>query len=142
MRRYGSEDISMNKIMLIGNAGKDADLQYSQTGTAVTKFSLAVNRRTTDRASGERKDETTWFNIIMFGKTAESLSNYVKKGSQVFVEGRLDARMYKGSDGTDRIALDVVVSDIQLLGSRADSARTSSESSPAQEIGPDEDFPF
>jgi single-strand DNA-binding protein len=133
----------MNKIMLIGNAGKDADLQYSQTGVAVAKFSLAVNRRSTDRASGEKKEETTWFNIILFSKTAETMSNYIKRGTQVFVEGRLDARIYQANDGSSRVALDVVASDIQLLGSRADAQRSAADAgAPAEVGGDDSDFPF
>ena len=108
---------SLNKVMLIGNAGKDADLRYSANGTAMATFSLAVNNRRRGQ-SGELEDQTDWFNIVLFAETAERVSQYVTKGKSVFVEGRLTTRTYDNAEGVKQYRTEVIANNIQLLGSR------------------------
>lgn len=104
----------MNKIMLIGNLGKDPEMSYTNNGTAVTRFSLAVNRYTKS-PTGERQEETEWFNIVAWRQLAETCSQYLRKGMKVFVEGRVQQRKYTGQDGIQRTAIDVIASDMEIL---------------------------
>lgn len=104
----------MNKIMLIGNLGKDPDMSYTSSGIAVTKFSLAVNR-VTKSSTGERQEETEWFNIVAWRQLAETCNNYLKKGSKVFIEGRLSQRKYTDNQGVQRTAIEVVANDMEML---------------------------
>ncbi len=104
----------MNKIMLIGNLGKDPEMNYTPAGVAVTKFSLAVNR-TTKSPTGERQEETEWFNIVAWRQLAETCNTYLHKGSKVFIEGRLTQRKYTDRDGNQRTAIDVIANDMEML---------------------------
>jgi single-strand DNA-binding protein len=108
----------MNKIIVIGNLGQDPTMRYTPTGQMVTSFSVASNHRYRT-ASGEQKEETEWFNCSAFGKLAETCNQYLTKGQQVYVEGRLSTRTYQTQGGETRQSLDVRVSDIQFLGSRS-----------------------
>ncbi len=103
----------MNKIMLIGNLGRDPDMSYTTSGLAVTKFSMAVNR--VSKVGGERKEETEWFNIVAWNQLAETCNTYLKKGQKVFVEGRLQQRKYTDKNGVERTAVDVVINDMEML---------------------------
>jgi single-strand DNA-binding protein len=114
----------MNKIMLIGNLGRDPELQVTPDGTPVTKFSLAVNR-VTKTSSGERKEETEWFNIVAWRQLAETCEKYLHKGSKVFVEGRLSQRKYTDREGIQRTSIDVTITDMEMLTPK--SASSSSE---------------
>jgi len=107
----------LNKIMLIGNLGKDPDLQVTSDGTPVTKFSLAVNR-TYKAATGESKKETEWFTIVAWRQLAETCERYLRKGSKVYIEGRLTQRKYTDREGTQRTAVEVIASDMQMLDSK------------------------
>ncbi len=133
----------MNKIMLIGNLGRDPEMNYTPDGTAVAKFSLAVNR-TTKSASGERREETEWFNIVAWRQLAEVCSTYLKKGQKVFVEGRLTTRKYTDRNGIERMAIDVVASDLEMLTpkDRQGSASSSDILSGDDGLGDLEDHPF
>lgn len=108
---------SLNKVMLIGNAGKDADLRYAANGNATANFSIAVNNRKRNQA-GEWEDHTEWFNVTIFGDTAERVSQYIKKGKPVYVEGRIQTRTWDDQEGNKRTSVDVLANSIQLLGSR------------------------
>ena len=108
---------SLNKVMLIGNAGKDADLRYTANGLAQARFSIAVNNRRRGQ-SGEWEDQTEWFNIVIFGDMAERVSQYITKGKPVFVEGRIQTRTWDDQEGQKRTSIDVIASGIQLLGGR------------------------
>ena len=111
----------MNKIMLIGNLGRDPEMNYTPSGTPITKFTLAVNRRTKDRTTGERRDETTWFNIVVWERLAETCNQYLHKGSKVYLEGRMTSRRYTDKDGNERTAWEVTATDMEMLESRAES---------------------
>jgi single-strand DNA-binding protein len=104
----------LNKIMLIGNLGKDPDLQVTSDGTPFTRFSLAVNR-TYKTQTGEKKEETEWFNIVAWRQRAELCERYLHKGSKVYIEGRLTQRKYTDKQGIERISVDVEVNDVQFL---------------------------
>lgn len=133
----------MNKIMLIGNLGRDPEMNYTPDGTAVAKFSLAVNR-TTKSASGERREETEWFNIVAWRQLAEVCSTYLKKGQKVFIEGRLTTRKYTDRNGIERMAIDVVASDLEMLTPKDRQGGTSSSDilSGDDGLGDLEDHPF
>jgi single-strand DNA-binding protein len=118
----------LNKIMLIGNLGKDPELNVTQEGTPVTKFTLAVNRNT-KTSTGERKEETEWFNIVAWRQLAETCERYLHKGSKVYIEGRLQTRKYTDRNGVERTSIEVVASDMEMLTPK--SASSSSESSSA-----------
>jgi single-strand DNA-binding protein len=104
----------LNKIMLIGNLGRDPDMNVTGDGTPFTRFSLAVNRRTKN-AQGEKGEETEWFNVVAWRNLAELCSAYLHKGSKVYIEGRLTQRKYSGKDGVERTTVEVVASDIEFL---------------------------
>jgi single-strand DNA-binding protein len=106
----------LNKIILIGNLGKDPELQVTPEGTPYTRFSLAVNR-SYKSATGERKKETEWFHIVAWRQLAELTERYLHKGSKVYVEGRLTQRKYTDKQGSERTAVEIIASDVQFLDS-------------------------
>jgi single-strand DNA-binding protein len=132
----------MNRIIIIGNLGRDPEARYTPSGQMVTSFSVASNHRYTDN-QGQKKSETEWFNCSAFGKLAETCNQYLTKGQQVYIEGRLKSRTYQGRDGQTRFSNDVTVSDMQFLGSKADGQRDSqvgTEDQPGAYDG--DDLPF
>jgi len=104
----------LNKIMLIGNAGNDAELRYTPNGDGVASFSLAVGNRYTNK-EGQQIDETEWFRITSWGRSAEFVSNYIKKGMQVYVEGRLSHSIYQDNAGETKVSLEVNSRDVQIV---------------------------
>ncbi len=112
--------MSFNKIILVGNLGRDPELRYTPQSTAVCNFSLATNEKKKDR-SGESQDVTTWFRVTVWGKQAEVASKYLQKGSPVYVEGRLRVEEWQDRDGKGRYTLEVHATDIQFIsGGRAE----------------------
>ena len=128
----------LNKIMLIGNLGRDPDMSYTPAGRAVTKFSLAVSRRWRDRESNEQREETTWFNVVAWERLAETCNSYLHKGSKVYIEGRMTSRKYTDKDGVERTVWDVNATDMQMLDPKG-AGQASGVG--AGEMGPDE-VPF
>jgi single-strand DNA-binding protein len=108
---------SLNKVMLIGNAGKDAELRYTANGTAQSQFSLAVNYRRKG-VSGDWEEATEWFNIVVFGDQAERTSQYITKGKQVYIEGRLQTRTWDDDQGQKHYRTEVIANQVLFLGSR------------------------
>ena len=108
---------SLNKVMLIGNAGRDAELRYTANGIPQASFSLAVNNRRRGQ-SGEWEDNTEWFNVILFRDQAERLSPYITKGKSLYVEGRLQTRTWDDDQGQKHYRTEVIANTIQLLGGR------------------------
>jgi len=127
----------LNKIMLIGNLGKDPELQVTSEGTPITKFSLAVNRYTKS-SNGERKEETEWFNIVAWRQLAETCERYLHKGSKVYIEGRLTQRKYTDKNGIERTTVEVIANEMEMLTPK--SAASSSEGYSAGSI--DDRDPF
>jgi len=106
---------SVNKVILLGHLGKDAETKFTPSGTSVTNFTLATNRRWKDQQTGEWKEETDWHRCTLW--RSENISNYLLKGKQVYIEGRLQTRSYDDKDGQKRYVTEVVCDDLILLGS-------------------------
>jgi single-strand DNA-binding protein len=113
---------SVNKVILVGHLGRDAETKFTPGGAAVTRFSVATNRRWKDQTSGEWKEETDWSNVVLW--RAENLANYLTKGKQVYVEGRLQTRSYEDKDGKKVYTTEVVADDVILLGGQGGGGRT------------------
>ena len=107
----------INKVILIGNLGADPEVRYTQSGTAVANLRIATNERWRDRQSGEQQERTEWHRVVLFGKLGEIASEYLRKGSQVYIEGRIQTRKWQGQDGQDRYTTEVVGNEMQMLGS-------------------------
>lgn len=108
---------SLNKVLLIGNVGRDPEMRYTAGGTAQTSFSVAVNRNYRDNA-GEWKEETEWFNIVVWRELAERLAQSLTKGKQVYIEGRLQTRTWDDDQGVKHYRTEVIAQDVKLLGPR------------------------
>ena len=140
---------SFNKIIIVGYLGRDPELRYTPDGTPVCNFSVATTERRKDK-SGEFRDVTTWFAVSLWKRQAETASQYLSKGSQVYVEGRLTSREYQDRDGNTRTSLDVSGSDIRFLGARSDDANSQAQErkpapggrEDAPEAVTEEDIPF
>ena len=111
---------SVNKVILVGHLGRDAETNFTPSGVAKTKFSVATSRRWKDQQTGEWKEETDWANIVLWRQ--ENLANYLLKGKQVYIEGRLQTRSYDDKEGKKQYITEVVADDVILLGGRGDSA--------------------
>jgi len=124
---------SVNKVTLIGHLGRDAETAYTASQTAVTKFSVATNRRWKDQQSGEWKEETNWTNVVLW--RGENLAPYLTKGKQVYVEGRLQTRSYEDKDGKKVWTTEVVAEDVILLGGRGEGGGPDDSAGFSQESG-------
>lgn len=109
---------SVNKVILIGNLGRDPEVRYMPSGDAITNLNLATSETWKDK-SGEKQEKTEWHRVVMFGKTAEIAGEYLKKGSPVYIEGRLQTRKWTDKEGKDRYTTEVVADRMQMLGSRS-----------------------
>ncbi len=110
----------LNKVQLIGHLGADPEMKYLPSGQAVTNFRIAVNRHRRDPQSGQAVEETEWFRIVAFDKLGEIAGEYLRKGQPCYVEGRLQSRRYTDREGVERTAVEVVASDLVLLGGRGE----------------------
>jgi len=109
---------SVNKVILIGNLGKDPETRYLPSGEALTSFSIATSETWKDKTSGEKKEATEWHRISAFGKLAEICGEYLRKGSQVYIEGSLRTRKWQDKEGQDRYTTEVRADQMRMLGSR------------------------
>jgi single-strand DNA-binding protein len=116
-RARSRREDDVNKIIVIGHLGRDPEMRYTPNGQAVTSFSVASSRRYTT-SGGEQREETEWFNVSAWGKLGETCNQYLTKGQQVYIEGRMSSRTYEGRDGTTRVSIDVFLNDVQFLGGR------------------------
>jgi len=107
----------LNKVMIIGNLGKDPEMKYSQDGKPITTFSVAVSR-TWKSPDGQQQEETEWFRVVAWERLAETCNEYLRKGSKVYIEGRLKTRKWTAQDGQERQITEVIASDMQMLDSR------------------------
>jgi single-strand DNA-binding protein len=112
---------SVNKVIIIGNLGKDPETRYLPSGDAVTNITVATTESWKDKKSGDKQEHTEWHRISFFGRQAEVAGEYLKKGSPVYVEGRIRTRKWQDKDGQDRYSTEVVADRLQLLGSRGGS---------------------
>jgi single-strand DNA-binding protein len=152
----------VNKVILVGNLGNDPDIRYTAGGAAVANISLATAESWKDKNSGEQQERTEWHRIVFFGRLAEIVGEYLRKGSQVYVEGRLQTRKWQDKEGHDRYTTEIVANEMQMLGSKsggsanyepapqsqpAHSNASEPQSAPAQSPAPatddfDDDIPF
>ena len=109
---------SLNKVILIGNLGKDPETRYAPSGDAICNLTLATTETWKDKATGERKEATEWHRVVMFGKVAEIAAQYLKKGSQVYLEGRLQTRKWQDQSGQDRYTTEIRGDEMKMLGRR------------------------
>jgi len=127
----------LNKVMLIGNLGKDPDVKYTQDGRAIANFNIATSEEWKDKASGERKEKTEWHKIVVFGKLAEICGEYLVKGKKVYIEGKLQTRSYEKGNIT-RYTTEIVCSDMQMLDARGQSGQSQGHAQQQPEpAGPD-----
>ena len=131
----------VNKVILIGNLGKDPEVRYTKSGTAVASFSLATSEKWKDD-SGEKKEKTEWHRIIAWGKLGEICGEYLKKGKQVYIEGRLQTRQWEDKDGNERQTTEVVANNMTMLGQLGGSSGGSSSDSQGGTDFEDDDIPF
>jgi len=135
----------LNKVMIIGHLGRDPEMRYTPSGRPVTTFSVAVSR-TWNTVDGERHSETEWFNIVAWGNLAEICKQYLHKGQQVYIEGRLQTRHWEDKEGQKRTSVEVVANEMMMLGDRRDKNETdgsASDETDVTESESDEDeFPF
>lgn len=115
----------INKVILVGNLGKDPEVRYLENGTAVANFTLATSETFKDRTSGEKKTLTEWHNVVVWRNLAEIAEKYLKKGSQIYVEGKLRTRQWQDKDGNNRYTTEVVGDNFQMLGRRDENMNSS-----------------
>ena len=109
----------VNKVILVGNLGKDPDVRYTPGGAAVANVTIATNESWKDKNTGEMQERTEWHNVVFFSRLAEIVGEYLKKGSQVYVEGRLQTRKWQDKSGNDRYTTEIVANEMQMLGGRS-----------------------
>ena len=110
---------SVNKVILVGNLGRDPETRYMPDGAAITNASVATSFQWNDKASGEKKEETEWHRVVFRQKLAEIAGEYLKKGSQVYIEGRLRTRKWQDKDGQEKYTTEIIAERMQMLGSRS-----------------------
>lgn len=132
----------LNKVMIVGHLGRDPEMRYTQTGRPVTTFSVATSR-SWKTSEGDRREETEWFNIVAWGNLAEICNQYLSKGQQVYIEGRLQSRKWEDDDGNRRTSVEIVAREMLMLGERKKKGPNSSDQDLENFYEGDEDeFPF
>ena len=109
---------SVNKVIIVGNLGKDPEVRYMPSGSAICSVTIATSRQWKDKTSGDKQEETEWHRVTFFDRMAEIAGEYLKKGRPVYVEGRLKTRKYTDKDGVEKYATEIIATDMQLLGGR------------------------
>jgi len=141
----------VNKVIVVGNLGQDPETRYMPSGSAVTNLRVATNESWKDKQTGEQKDRTEWHSVAMFGRLAEIAAEYLRKGSQVYIEGKLRTRKWQDKEGHDRYTTEIIADEMQMLGGRSGGgAPAMSDSPPASAPPPprpssddfDDDIPF
>jgi len=145
----------INKVILIGNLGNDPDVRYTAGGAAVANISLATSESWRDKETGEQQERTEWHRIVFFGRLAEIVSEYLRKGSKVYIEGRLQTRKWQDKEGHDRYTTEIVANEMQMLDSKASSgdfnqarppaarpAASDNNDAPTDSAFVDDDIPF
>ena len=117
----------VNKVILIGNLGQDPEVRYAPSGAAVCNMTLATNEIWKDRESGDRHERTEWHRLVFFGRLAEIVNEYLHKGSQIYIEGRIQSRKWNTQSGEERNTTEIVVSEMQILGTRSNTAEYDSD---------------
>ena len=131
----------VNKVIVVGNLGQDPDTRYMPSGDAVTNISIATSESWKDKQSGEQKERTEWHKVAMFGRLAEIAAEYLRKGSQVYIEGKLRTRKWQDKDGKDRWTTEIIADEMQMLGSRSGGGAPASHDSPRSNDSPGSNSP-
>ena len=140
--------LSVNKVILLGRVGNDPEVKFMPSSSAVVNLSIATNRKFKNQDSGSYEDKTEWHRVVFFSKPAETIGQYVKKGQQLYVEGRLQTRKWQDKDGIEKYSTDIISDNFTFVGSKSDSSDTFSPKSQDnndftnQDIIKDEDIPF
>ncbi len=139
----------VNKVILVGNLGNDPETRYMPSGDAVTNISVATTESWKDKQSGEQKEKTEWHRVVMFRRLGEIAAEYLRKGSQVYIEGKLRTNKWKDRDGNDRYTTEIIADEMQMLGSRSGGGAPAMSDSPPASAPPqpsgddfDDDIPF
>ena len=144
----------INKVIIVGNLGGDPETRYMPSGSAVTNLTVATNESWKDKQTGEQKDRTEWHKVAMFNRLAEIAAEYLRKGSQVYIEGKLRTRKWQDKNGQDRWTTEIIADEMQMLGGRGGSGGGSAPMSSGEDSGPpstppqagpddfDDDIPF
>jgi len=129
------EEIKMargvNKAIILGSLGQDPDIRYTASGAAVANITIATNEQWKDKESGEMQERTEWHRVVFFGRLAEIVGEYLHKGSQVYVEGRIQTRKWQDKEGNDRYTTEIVANEMQMLGSKSGGTTASFDQTPA-----------
>jgi single-strand DNA-binding protein len=115
----------VNKAVIVGTLGNDPDVRYTADGKAIANISVATSEQWKDKNSGEKQEKTEWHRVVFFGKLAEIVAEYLKKGSQVYVEGKLQTRKWQDKDGNDKYTTEIVANEMQMLGGKNNESRPS-----------------
>lgn len=135
----------VNKVIIVGNLGDDPETRYMPSGSAVTNMTVATNESWKDKETGEKKERTEWHRVAMFNRLAEIAGEYLRKGSQVYIEGKLRTRKWQDKNGNDRYTTEIIADEMQMLGGRSQPANSQPESRNQPAPGPDDfddDIPF
>ena len=140
----------INKVILVGNCGQDPEVKHLPSGGAVTNMSIATSDTWKDKQTGQQQERTEWHRVVFFNRVAEIAGEYLKKGSKVYIEGKLQTRKWQDQEGNDRYSTEIVANEMQMLDSRADGARNDEASQPAHpspsadanSVDFDDDIPF
>lgn len=136
----------VNKVIIVGNCGKDPETRYMPSGGAVTSISVATSEQWTDKQSGQKQERTEWHNVTFFGRLAEIAGEYLRKGSQVYIEGSLRTEKWQAKDGTDRYTTKIIANEMQMLGGRSgggdfsQAPQQSNQSAPEPAMAADDSF--
>ena len=134
---------SINKVIIVGNLGRDPEVRYTADNNAITNVSIATTDRYKDKHSGEQKEITEWHRVVFFNRLGEIAAEYLKKGSQVYIEGKLRTRKWTDKDGAEKYSTEIIADQLQMLGGRASEATSAT---PAPKVKPaddlDDDIPF
>ena len=136
---------SVNKVIIVGNLGKDPETRYTTAGDPITSVTVATSDKWRDKATGEQKEATEWHRIVFFGKLAEIAGQYLQKGSQVYVEGKLKTRKYTDKDGVEKYSTEIAADQMQMLGNKpaGESSKPAPKKQAAMASGdPNDDIPF
>ncbi|MBN1379014.1 MAG: single-stranded DNA-binding protein [Gammaproteobacteria bacterium] len=131
----------INKVILIGHLGADPEVKYMPSGSAVTNLSLATTESWKDKQSGDKQERTEWHRVAMFGRLAEIAGEYLRKGSQVYIEGRIQTDKWQDKDGKDRYTTKIIANDMQMLGGRGGSGTGDFNSAPSSSASSGADSP-
>jgi single-strand DNA-binding protein len=133
----------INKVIIVGHLGADPEIKYMPSGTAVANVTIATSESWKDKTTGEKQEKTEWHKVTFYKKLAEIVGEYLKKGAQIYVEGRLQTRKWQAKDGTDRYTTEIIASEMQMLGSKPPVANSEPSDAPSEKPDfDDSEIPF